>query len=251
MREFKAIVVDDEPAARNVVESLLRRQHPEIKVLAKCKDVMEAVAAIREHKPDVVFLDVQMPEFAGYELVHFFDEITFEIIFVTAYDQFAIKAFELSAVDYLVKPIDRTRFSEAVEKLKDRLGQEELKHNYQLLLETIQSNELGKMVVPELGVKRVIDLKELVAIEAKGAYSNLILRDQNPILVSKNLSQFEAILPGEQVFFRSHKSWIINLFCLERVDKGKGEVFLSGGICARLSKYKVAALYEALEQGIS
>jgi len=247
MREFKAIVVDDEAAARDVVEGLLKRQHPEISVLAKCSDVLEGVFAIRKYNPDVVFLDVQMPEFAGYELVTFFEEINFEIIFITAYDQFAIKAFELSAVDYLVKPIDRSRFSEAIEKLKERLGQAELKQHYQLLLQTMQGKDLGKMVIPELGVKRVIELKDLVAVEAKGAYSNLILRDQSTILISKNLSQLEASLPGNQVFFRSHKSWIINLNCLELVDKGKGIVYLAGNSQARLSKYKVAALYEALE----
>lgn len=247
MGEFKAIIVDDEAAARNVVESLLRRQHPEIKVMAKCSDVPEAVEAILTHAPDVVFLDVQMPEYAGYELVNFFDEINFEIIFITAYDHFAIKAFELSAIDYLVKPIDRSRFSAAIGRLTDKLGQQELKYNYQLLLETMQGNDLGKMVVPEMGVKRVIDLKDLIAIEANGAYSSLMLRNQKPILMSKNLSHFESILPEGKVFFRSHKSWIINLNCLERVDRGKGELYLAGDICARLSKYKAAAFYEALQ----
>ena len=109
MNKIKAIIVDDEKRARNVLDQLLSRNFDNIEVVAQCADVPSAVEEIKRLKPDVVFLDIQMPNYVGYELVNFFDKVDFDIIFVTAFDQYAIKAFELSAIDYIVKPIDRNK----------------------------------------------------------------------------------------------------------------------------------------------
>ena len=121
MEIIKAIITDDEEGARNVLSQLLEYESPNIEITAKCIDVPSTVQAIKELKPDVVFLDIQMPVYAGYEIFNFFETIDFEIIFVTAYDQFAIKAFELNAVDYLVKPVSRHRLTQAIEKLTQKL----------------------------------------------------------------------------------------------------------------------------------
>jgi len=106
MQKLKTIIVDDEEPARNVLKNLLKRIDENIEVVALCENVPDAVEQIKSLKPDLVFLDVQMPEYAGYELVNFFDKVNFQIIFVTAYDQFAIKAFQCSAIDYIVKPVE-------------------------------------------------------------------------------------------------------------------------------------------------
>ncbi len=248
MNPIRAIIVDDELAARNVMNKLLQRI--DIDVVELCENVPAAVEAIKSLKPDVVFLDVQMPNYAGYEIVDFFDEIDFEIIFVTAYNQYAIKAFELSAVDYLVKPINRQRLAESVEKLSNRLQAKTAAENYRLLKESMQKKELGKIVISELGNKRIVQLSDIIAIQAKGAYSNIFLSDQKELLVSKNLKHFENILPESDTFFRSHKSWIINTDYIKTFNKNKGEIDLCQDIQAKLSKYRIQE-FEALNPAFS
>ena len=149
MNGLRAIIVDDEQRARDVLSKLLERNCSNVVVEETCVDVLSAVEKIKKIQPDVVFLDVQMPNYAGYELVNFFDEINFEIIFVTAFDHYAIKAFELSAIDYLVKPVDRLRLVEAVNKVKLKKGQEKSKEAYEELLNSIKEKEFKKIVIPE------------------------------------------------------------------------------------------------------
>ncbi len=244
MKTIKALIVDDEAAARDVLNNLLLRITSSIEVIGTAHDVPDAVSKINSLKPDVVFLDVQMPNYAGYEIVNFFDEINFEIVFVTAYDQYAIKAFELSAIDYLVKPINRLRLKEAIEKLEQKVTQKDVIENYEVLLESLKGKDLGKMVISELGGKHIIQLKDIIAIEAKGAYSHLYFENGKPLLVSKNLKHFESTLPENSVFFRSHKSWIINLEHIEQLVKSKGEIQMTNNIQARLSKYRIPDFQE-------
>jgi two-component system LytT family response regulator len=245
MAKLRSIIVDDESAARDVLERLLIRNCPSIEVLDKCHDVESAVEKIKELKPDVVFLDVQMPNYAGYEIVDFFDAIDFEIIFVTAYDQYAIKAFELSAVDYLVKPVNRQRLIESIEKLDEKIKQKNGFKDYQILKDSIQNKQFDKIIISELGNKRVLLLKDIIAIEAKGAYSTIHLVKDKNILVSKNLKHFESVLPEDNSFFRSHKSWIISTEFINAFNKNKGEISLNqGSILARLSKYKIQEFEE-------
>ncbi len=239
MNEIRAIIVDDESAARDVLQSLILRSKSPINIIAQCSDLENAVTTIKIEKPDVVFLDVQMPNYAGYEIASFFDTINFEIIFVTAYDQFAIKAFELSAIDYLVKPINRQRLQEALSKLENKFEQKEESEKFHILLESIQKNDLGKLVISELGNKRIIALSSIIAIEAKGAYSVIHLKDQTSFMVSKNLKYFESTLPEGDVFFRSHKSWIISTNFIKYYNKGKGVIVLNQDISARISRYRI------------
>lgn len=239
METIKAILVDDELAARNVLTNLIQRNCPEVEILDTCENVPNAVEAINKLQPDVVFLDVQMPNYAGYEIVDFFDRIDFEIIFVTAYNHYAIKAFELSAVDYLVKPIKRQRLRESVEKLSSRMEEKTAIENYRLLRESMQHKEPEKIVISELGNKRILHLDDIIAIQGKGAYSSVYLMNQKELLVSKNLKHFESILPDTNQFFRSHKSWIINTNHMVTFNKNLGTVDLAQKVQAKLSKYRV------------
>lgn len=246
MKKLKAILVDDEEAARNVLEQLLNRNCPSIEVVEKCHNVPSAVEQINLHQPDVVFLDVQMPNYAGYEIVNFFEEINFEIIFVTAYDQYAIKAFELSAIDYLVKPINRQRLIEAVEKLATKVEEKSSLEKYKILEQSMNESKIDKIVISELGNQRVIKLEDIIAIEAGGAYSTIHLQSNKPVIISKNLKQFEAMLPEDAQFVRTHKSWIIHLNHLVQYSKTELEIELTNGLKAKLSKYKKAEFEEQL-----
>lgn len=241
MTKIRAILIDDEQSARNVLTNLLERSSFEIDILTTCKNLEEGVEQIKELKPNVVFLDVQMPNYAGYEISKFFDKINFEIIFVTAYDQYAIKAFELNAIDYLVKPIDRSKLSITLQKLVEKLSKEAELVDYQLLLKTIKEKECKKIVIPELGNRRIINLNEIVAIEADGAYTKILLKEKNTITTSKNLKYFEEVLPKNKLFFRSHRAWIINLEYLEFLNKSTLNITLADGtITAKISRTKIA-----------
>jgi len=245
---MKAIIVDDESAARRVLEALITRNCSDVDIIDRCPDVMSAVQSIKKNKPDVVFLDVEMPNFAGYEIVNFFDEVTFKIIFTTAYDQYAIKAFSLSAVDYLLKPINRQRLVEAVDRVKIDLSKNDQIENYKVLLDSIKEKQFQKLILPELGNKRIIDINEVIAIEGHGAYSKLFLSNDRKIMVSKNLGHFEKLLSDHLQFFRCHKSWIIDLERLESYNKTEGKIQLKDGLEVKLSKYKIAEFTQVLQE---
>lgn len=251
MEALKVIVVDDEKAARNILSNLLMRCESKVEILSQCRDLLEAVKAIKEHKPDVVFLDVQMPEYAGYEIINFFEEVNFEIIFVTAFDQYAIKAFELSAVDYIVKPIERSRLNEAIVKLNDRRSEKTALKEYQLLRDSIRNKEMGKMVISGIvdgqRTKQIIELHTVVAAEALGAYTMLYFHDGNTVIQSKNLSHFESRLPKEANFFRIHRSWIVNLNHIVSFNPGHGDIVLKADVKAKLSKNRLEQFEEQMK----
>lgn len=245
--KLKAIIVDDEESARNVLSNLLLRFCPQVEIIETCTNVVSAVEKIKQLKPDVVFLDIEMPNYAGYEIVSFFDEVNFEIVFVTAYDKYAIKAFEISAVDYLLKPIEIDRLKQAVEKLTKQIQINTNKENYKTLTETLQNDSPSKIVVRNNSGQQIIAIKDIIAIEAQEAYS-CIYTMSDQFLMSKNLKFYESLFNDSPDFFRSHKSWLINLSHLKSFSKSKSEIQLTNDIVARLSKYKKPEFEELILQ---
>ncbi|HRP89200.1 MAG TPA: response regulator [Edaphocola sp.] len=238
MKKIRAIITDDEAAARNVLAQLLTLECPEIEVIDTCSDVPSTVLSIKKHQPDVVFLDIQMPGYSGYEIIDFLENINFEIIFVTAFDHYAIKAFELNAIDYLLKPVNRLRLVQAVEKLSNKLHEKKTLEQYRLLKQSFTNQTFEHIVISEIGKQSIIQLDHIIAIEANGAYSFIHLIDSKPLTVTKNIKQFETILPSNNNFFRSHKSWIINVSHIRNYKKTFLEIMLSNDLMAKLSKYR-------------
>ncbi|MFD2592559.1 LytR/AlgR family response regulator transcription factor [Aquimarina hainanensis] len=248
MGSFNAIVVDDEERARNVLTQLLKRYTTTIKIVAQCASLTEAIQEINDKSPDVVFLDVQMPNYAGYEIASFFDTIDFEIIFVTAYDQYAIKAFELNAIDYLVKPIDRNRLITAVQKLEAKISIRKKLADYQLLLSTIKKKEFKQIIIPELGNRRVIPIEDILAIEADGAYSKIHLVQDKVITTSKNLKYFDSLFPDDHCFFRSHRTWIVHLKHVVSLHKSKLIIsLLNSDLQVKVSRAKLTEFQEVIQ----
>ena len=245
--EIKAIIVDDEESARNVLSNLLARFCPQVNITCKCSNVIDAVEAIKTHQPHVVFLDIEMPNYAGYELISFFEEVDFEIIFVTAYDKYAIKAFEISAVDYLLKPVEIDRLKKAVEKLIDKTTLKTTSQNYKVLTENLKTDNVTKIMVRHNGEQEIVELKNILAIEAQEAYS-CIHTIEGKYLMSKNLKHFENLLKDHHLFFRSHKSWIINFNHVKTFSKSNLEIQLASNINAKLSKYKKPDFEKIIKQ---
>ncbi|MES2479352.1 MAG: response regulator transcription factor [Bacteroidota bacterium] len=246
MNKIKAILVDDEESARDVLQNLLLRFCPEVNLVAKCENIGQAVKFIEAEQPDLVFLDIEMPNYAGYEIVNFFQEINFEIIFITAYDQYAIRAFEIAAIDYLLKPIDIDRLKNAIARVNVHRDVEQQSHRMSLLSNTLQSNQLKNIVITDKGLQQIIPIDSIIAIEAQESYCCINTADQKYV-ASRNLKHFETILESLPQFIRVHKSWMINTKYIINYSKSDYSIHLKNGIIAKLSKYKKADFEQALK----
>jgi two-component system LytT family response regulator len=217
---YKAIIIDDEEMARTLLEGMLQMYCPEVEVVALCKDLPSGVKAIHKHKPDIVFLDIEMPGHSGLELLDFFDEneIDFSVIFVTAYNRYAIQAFKLSAVDYLLKPIETEDLKNAVylfTKKKERI-------NYAILKNNLQTQAPKKIGINGVSSIVFVDVDDILFFQADGSYSMVFLKDGKTIIASKSLKHFENILVDNPYFFRCHKSYIVNLNYITEYVKSDG-----------------------------
>ncbi len=238
-KKITAILVDDEESARNILANLLERFCPSIVLLDRFTNLPDAVSGAKKLQPDVVFLDIEMPNYAGFEIVNFFETIPFEIIFITAYDKYAIKAFEVAALDYLMKPIDIDRLKQTVGRLHERLEKDPaFSQQMKILSETLASNQITKIAVMEKGYRQLVKLEDVVAIEAQESYSKIHFADGTNTMVSKNLKHFETLLDGHAHFFRTHKSWIVNSAYLHNYSRSRLEINLASDIIAKLSKYR-------------
>ena len=238
MNKIKALIVDDELAARNILENLLQLSCPDVEVLGKVENLESAVEFIKANEPDVVFLDVEMPRLAGYQIVNFFDEINFEIVFITAYNQYALKAFEVKAIDYILKPIERVKLVEAVAKVRDNITNKTANIKYKELLRELEVKEEKTIVVGEANQKHLVKLKDIIAVEAQGSYVYVYTKNTSKLTISKNIGYFEQELINDSSFFRTHKSWLINTKFINSYSKSKEEIQLQNSIVAKLSRFK-------------
>ena len=235
--KWKAILVDDEEWARDVLHKLVSKFCVELEVVATCNDLMSAKKSIEEHKPDVVFLDIEMPNYAGYEIVNFFTEITFEIIFVTAYENYAVKAFEVSAFDYLLKPVEVSRLKDSVRRFVENRKLKNIKNAYKILQENLKEEKVKKIILRKNNGSVVVAITDIIAIQAQQAYCSIIT-EKETFTTSKNLGYYQSLFETESIFFLGHKSWIINRNFLVQYSKTNLDIKLEHGVEAKLSKYK-------------
>lgn len=245
MQKIKAILVDDEEGARDVLENLLLRFCPDVTLIAKCENVLQAVEVINAEQPDLVFLDIEMPNYSGFEIVTFFKEINFKIIFVTAYDQYAIKAFKVAAIDYLLKPVDIEDLKHAVLRVAQQKNIEQQSQRLSLLSDTLENKQLKNIIITDKGQQNIIIIDSIIAIEAQESYCNIHTSDKTYV-ASKNLKHFETILENIPQFLRVHKSWLVNKDYVKHYSKSDLSIQLSNGLITKLSKYKKAEFEDAI-----
>lgn len=218
LNNLTAILVDDEPNAIENLTILLKEYCNNITIVSTANCVDDAVVEIEKHNPDVIFLDIEMPQKTGFELFKE-TEKKFQTIFVTAYDEYAIKAFDVSAVDYLLKPINITRLKKAVDKLSSNPNNTT---NIATLEENIKNQEITKITIANNHNYDIIKVNNIICIEAKGAYS-IINFVSNKHLVnhisSKPLRYFDDLLNNNKKFFRTHRSWLVNTDSIISFDK--------------------------------
>ncbi|GHE55436.1 MULTISPECIES: LytTR family transcriptional regulator DNA-binding domain-containing protein [Roseivirga] len=213
---MKAIIIDDESLARELIKAYLKK-FDQIEVIAECADGFEGLKAIQQHGPDLIFLDVQMPKITGFEMLELIDNPPV-VIFSTAFDQYAIKAFELSAVDYLLKPYSESRFEEAVKKAIARVGQQsEQKQKLDKLQESrAEQDTLDRMVVKTGNKIQILSLKQIHHFEAQDDYV-AIHSDQGKFLKLMRMKALENGLPTDD-FVRIHRSHIVNVKHIEKLE---------------------------------
>ena len=243
-----ALIIEDEQPARDLLKAYLQ-PHSEIELVSECENGFEGIKAIAEYRPDLIFLDIQMPKLTGFEMLELLDEYP-EIIFTTAYDEFALRAFELNAVDYLMKPFSKTRFDQALEKVFTRLkNKSHSNHALEKLKEQVQesSGPQERFFVRTGSRIDVIPVDEIRHVEAQDDYVEFHTT-KGRFLKKETMTQLEKQLPPEQ-FLRVHRSHIIRLDQMEKLEKyGKESymVILKDGTKVQVSKSRIKSLKEKL-----
>lgn len=211
----KVIIIDDEPLARSIIKEYLQKQ-PQLELVAECGDGFEGVKAIQQYQPDLIFLDIQMPKINGFEMLELLEPAP-AVIFTTAFDEFAIKAFESHAVDYLLKPFNQERFDKAVTKWMEKKASKPENVPAELLETASHSPSQSQRIVVKNGSKiKIIPVHDIFYLEAADDYVK-IHTQEGYFLKNKTMSHFEQTL-DEQQFVRSHRSYIINIQQITRID---------------------------------
>ena len=244
---IKVVLIDDEPLARSIVTEYLQA-FPELSVAHECNDGFEGIKAIAQHKPDLIFLDIQMPKINGFEMLELIEQPP-AVIFTTAFDEYAIKAFESRAVDYLLKPFSKERFEKAVKKWLEHRTRPDQKASMQTLLteEVRQPEERNRIVVREGSNIRIVPVNEIQYMEAYDDYVK-IFTQKEMFLKKKTMSFYENSLEASQ-FVRVHRSYIINLQQLTKIEPMEKETYialLKSGVKVPLSKSGYAKLKTVL-----
>lgn len=220
---IKALIIDDEKHCCDNLQWQIKQYCPEIEIMDVCNSAEKGLQQIHHQQPQLIFLDVEMPDMTGFEMLEVLKDINFDIIFTTAFDQYAIRAIKFGALDYLVKPIDKEELLEAVNKFINRTQRDSLKQLNALLSHIKKSNDLSfqKIALPTMHSYELVPLNNIIVCESNNNYTDVRLNNGQHFLISKTLKQIEDLLDMPP-FFRVHNSYLVNLQYAIRYMKGEG-----------------------------
>ena len=245
-----ATIVDDEPYCCESLATLLERYCPDVKILDICYSAASALQSLLAHKPQILFLDIEMPHMNGFELLEKLHDIDFALIFTTSYDQYAIKAIRFSALDYLLKPIDRGELQKAVQKAIQHTHHQ-VPQQIEILLQKLNHPVLPvhKIAIPTMEGLQMIFVESVISCFADGNYTTFLLKDKQKITASRTLKEIEEMLE-DYAFARVHHSYLINLNEVEKYIKGEGGYLLmSDGSSVDVSRSRKEMLLKKLRPG--
>lgn len=238
---MKVLIIDDEAKAQSVLKTLLLETSNKISEIFVENNLLKGVATIKKEQPQIVFLDIEMPEHTGLEIFNFInkEDYNFELIFVTAYNQYAIQAFQLSAIDYLLKPVRPSQLKEAFEKACQFIKTKQINTRLLELKETLQNNNFKKIGLPYSEGIKFVDFNTIISLEADGMYTKVSTLNDDEILVSKPLKFFVEALQKINTFYRPHRSYLINLtFIKEYIRKDGGYILMENNKSISISREK-------------
>ena len=218
---MKAIIVDDEPKARSLLANLIKEHIKVVEIVAEAENVKEAVKLINKHQPELIFLDIEMPNENGFVLFEYFENPNFATVFCTAYSEYALQAFEVSAADYLLKPLSLNKLKEAIEKAIKNIGQNKISQKIDVLRENIAFKQLQKIGLTLADGLSFVKVDDIMYFEADGSYTHVITKNEK-YLVSKKLKEFDDLLDADERFFRVHRSFLINISQIKKYSKKDG-----------------------------
>lgn len=220
---YQVAIVEDEKHQQEMLSFLLAESFPDLNVVGVASSIQEAKQLLTDTKPDLVFMDVLLPPHTSFDLLNSMGSIPFEIIFTTSFEEYAVKAFKLSAVDYLVKPVIKEDLIKALEKFKQKKSGKETSTNIQALLDNIKATkaEHTKVALPTLAGFIFVTVKDIIRCESDNTYTTFFTTDKRKIMVSKTLKEVEQML-ADYRFYRVHNSHLINLEYIAEYTKGEG-----------------------------
>ncbi|MCD4746938.1 MAG: LytTR family DNA-binding domain-containing protein [Bacteroidales bacterium] len=220
---MKIIIIDDEARTRKSIADILKFSPQNISLVAEAKNVATGITAISTYKPDLVLLDINMPDGTGFDLLKKLDNINFKIIFITAYEEYAVQAFEFSAIDYILKPVDPKKLFDAINKAHHLVEQENINLKLNALFANLENSasENKKLVLKTAENIYIVNTNDIIRCESDAGYTQFHLLNGNKILVSKNLKEFENMFDGYG-FYRIHQSHLINLKYIDHYSKIEG-----------------------------
>ncbi len=248
MKMIKAIIIDDEKHCSDNLQWQLNQYCPEVEITAICNNAEKGLTEIYRQQPQLIFLDVEMPGMTGFEMLEKLTNINFDIVFTTAFNQYAIRAIKFGALDYLLKPVDKDELCAAVDKVIKRTNGDSLKQLTALLTHIRKSNDLSfqKIALPTIHGYELIPLNNIVYCESKSNYTNVCLNNGQQILISRTLKDIEELL-NMQPFFRVHNSFLVNLQYTVRYTKGEGGfLVLNNDITIPVSRNKKEELLKLI-----
>lgn len=239
-----AIIIDDEMHCLETLSLLLKEFCPQVQLQEQCRSAKKGLEAIEKHKPQLVFLDIEMPAMNGFEMLEQFTEIPFAVIFTTSYDQYAIKAIRFSALDYLLKPVDPNELVNAVKKVQEQRHLP-MAEQFQMLLKQVHGKGSGfnKIAVPTSEGFELIPADQLVYCEANDNYTHLFLKNKNKIIACRTLKEMEEQLHDFNFFLRVHHSYLVNLNEVTKYVRGEGGyLIMNDGSTVNVSRSRKEAL---------
>jgi len=245
---MKTIIVDDEQASRDVLKQFFSRYCPQVSVVGEAATVESGQQLIESLKFDVLFLDINLHEKTGFDLLDQLSSLDFKVIFLTAYDNFAIKAFQYNAIDYLLKPLIVSELQRVVQKLDSQLRDNTYVHQLTHLLQSQQQQQLTRISIPSMEGLLFLELPEIIRLESEGKYTTFFYGENQKAVVSKNIGHYEDLLPKEQ-FCRVDQSHIVNLRYVRKfLHEDGGYVLLENGEKIKVARRRKTILLNSLTQ---
>ncbi|MGW9685012.1 LytR/AlgR family response regulator transcription factor [Flagellimonas sp. 2504JD1-5] len=247
---LKVVIVEDEKHSRETLKSLLEEFCKDVQVIAMASSVQEAVKVLSVYSPDVVFLDIELQSGVGFDVLNQIKEPSFEVIFTTAFEKYAVKAIKFSSLDYLLKPIDLDELQQAVEKARTRMDTNVYRQQIDTLMQSLsrESNKQEKICLATTAGMEFIAIDDIVLCKADGSYTSFVLKNKTSLLVSKHLKECENLL-SDQLFMRVHNSYLINLREVKKYIKSDGGyIIMSNDMHVSLSPRKKDDLIDAMKR---